>query len=255
MLVKSFLGVQSIEIESTANVFITTGSEFQVKILGDDAEKVKISQSDSVVSINYVQVSNGISFISGSNISIGNISGSASNVSIGSKGKNISIINGEVFINGKKVEEPDTPNTPTKKPVEIELQCPNNLSIDCVLSGDATLTSTPEFDKARITLQGNCDANLQAKSCRFKISGCGDVEYKSLGGNLKANISGSGEIKASGSFNDIDASISGSGELITDGHVKGDYDVSVSGTGEVRHSGTISGQKSKSISGCGSVRW
>lgn len=251
MLVKNFTNVQLIEIESTANVSIISGSDFQVKVLEDDAEKVKITQLDSTVKINYLEETGAVCF-SSENIIIGNIS----NVSIGgSRGKNISIINGEVFINGKKVEEPDTPNVPNKKPVEIEIQCPNNLSIDCVLSGIAILTASPEFDKARITLQGNCRAKLKSKSSRFKISGSGDVEYKCLGGNFKANISGSGEIKASGSFNDIDASISGSGELNTEGTVVGDYDVSVSGTGEVYHSGTILGQKSKSVSGCGSVRW
>lgn len=254
MLVKSFSNVQSIEIESTANVSIITGSEFQVKVSGDDADKVKVTQSDSTIKISYLDETGSINF-SGGNIVIGNIS----NVSIGSirgnNGKNISIINGEVFINGKKVEEPDSPNTPTKKPVEIEIQCSNRISINCVLSGNAKLVAFPEFDKTRITLQGNCSAKLQAKSSKFKISGCGEVDYKSLGGNLNANISGSGEIKASGSFNDIDASISGSGELYTEGTVKGDYDVSVSGTGEVNHSGTILGQKSKSISGCGSVYW
>lgn len=263
MLVRNFSDVHSIEIESTANISIVEGLEFQVKVTGDDVEKVKVVESAGTVTINYsVPSNNNFSFISGNNISIGSIGSINGNVNIGGRGKNISIINrtceiinGEVFINGKKVEEPDSPNTPTKTPVEIEIQCPNNLSVNCVLSGDATLTSTPEFDEARITLQGSCSAKLSSKSARFKISGCGEVEYKSLGGNLKAHISGSGEIKATGSFNDIDASISGCGELITGGHVKGDYDVSISGTGEVRHQGTIAGHKSKSVSGCGSVRW
>jgi hypothetical protein len=110
MITKNFSNVQVVEIESTAKVFIAKGSEFQVKVLGDNAEKVKITQSDSTVKIIYLDETGAVSFVGG-NFFIGNIS----NVSIGgSKGKNISIINGEVFINGKKIEEPNSPNVPNK---------------------------------------------------------------------------------------------------------------------------------------------
>ena len=240
MITKSFSNIQEIEITSSTKVTITKSSEFKVKVLGDEADKVKISQSGNILNINDTSENQNNISISGNSIFIGNVVGG-----------NFSI--GEVYINGKRVNSSNF--VEDKNPVEIEIECPDNLSLNCTLRGNASLTSIPEFNKVKFNGSGACNVQIAAQSGKFKISGSGDIKYKSLGGNLNVVLSGSSEIKAIGKFNDIDASISGSGELVTEGEVKGDYDVSVSGVGKVRHQGIILGQKSKSVSGCASVYW
>lgn len=257
MIVKKFSGIESIKIESSVKVSIVKGQEFQVSVSGDDAEKVKIRQSGDEIEINYSEPSCNSTFVIGSvmNMNVGSVSGT--NIgNIRSGGKNISIVNGEVYINGKRVEEPEgTDSAPVKKPVEIEIQCPDGLSIDCTLTNHAILGAFPEFNRARVTIKGSGDAGIQARSGKLKINGSGDITYKSLGGDLKMTIAGSGDIKASGSFNDVEASINGSGDIQTSGNVNGDYEADISGMGDIRHSGQISGCKNKSISGMGTVRW
>jgi hypothetical protein len=261
MISNNFLGIQRIKIESSAKVSILKGQSFQIKVSGDDANKVKVTQSDNEIDIQYSEPGS-----SGRNISIGgNFTGSVisgnrvvfQNVSSGG-GKNISIINGEVYINGKRVNESGTvasDSTPPKQPVEIEIQCPDGLDIDCTLTGFGILGTFPEFNQARVTIKGDGEAGLQSRSGKFKISGSGDVNYKSLGGSLKASINGSGDIKASGEFDDVEASINGSGNIVTSGTVNGDYDADICGSGDINHSGQIFGRKTKSISGIGSVKW
>jgi hypothetical protein len=258
MIVKNFVGVESIKIESSAKVSILRGKEFRVSISGDDAAKVEVSQSRSEISIQYVGSGsgNGVTIISGGNVmSVGNVSVGGNTV-ISSGGKNISIVNGEVFINGKRVDENGTTERgPAQKPVEIEIQCPDGLSIDCTLIGIAILGAKPEFHKARIAVKGQGQAGLQAHGARLKITGSGEIHYKSLGGSTKMNIAGSGDIYASGLFSDVEASIAGSGDIHTDGSVSGDYEADISGSGFISHRGAIAGRKDKSVSGTGSVRW
>ena len=268
---QEFLNVQRIKIKSSVNVSIIKGDQFYVHISGDDAEKVKISESDSEVKVEYCEPSNNsyTSFIGG-NFVVGNImqvGGRINNVNnqtvmrnstVG--GKNISIINGEVYVNGKRQVDEDTPaNTkpqpPAKKPIEIEIRCPNGLAIECILIESAVLSAFPKFEEARITIEGVGEAEIQARSGKLKIMGTGDINYTSLGGNLKMNINGSGDIQASGDFKDVDASINGTGDIITNGNVAGDYEANICGCGDIKHSGRISGKRYNSISGTGSVKW
>lgn len=268
---QKFSNVQRIKIKSSANVSIIKGDQFYVHISGDDAEEVKVSQSDDEVEIECCE-SNGGNFTNfiGGDVAIGNINimqigGKINNQTVMRNstvgGKSISTINGEVFVNGKRqVDEgssstSDEPAPPARKPVQIEIRCPNGLAIECVLTGDAVLGAFPEFKEARIVIEGVGEARIQSRAGKLKIAGAGDINYKSLGGNLKMNINGSGDIKAYGDFKDVDASINGSGNIITDGNVSGDYEANICGCGDIKHSGRISGEKHKSISGTGSVRW
>lgn len=264
-----FLNVQRIKIKSSVNVSIIKSEQFYVHISGDDAEKVKISQSDDEVGIEYCE-SNGGNFTNfiGGNVVIGNVMQSGGGINnqvimrnVTTGGKNISIVNGEIYVDGKRqVDEGSSstsnePTPPAKEPVEIEIRCPNGLAIECVLTGDAVLRAFPEFKEARITIEGVGEAEIRSRSGKLKIAGAGDINYKSLGGNLKMNINGSGDITAQGDFKDVDASINGSGDIITDGNVSGDYEANICGCGDIKYSGRISGEKHKSISGTGSVRW
>jgi len=243
MIARNFSNIQDIELTSSSKVTITKSSEFKVRVLGDDADKVEISQSGSTLTINDLSENQNSILINGNNIIIGNNNIVSGNFSYG-----------DIYINGKKVNTSNFVEE-DKNPVEIEIECPDNLSLIATLRGNASLTSTPELNKVKIHGNGVCNVQVTAQSGKFKVSGSGDINYKSLGGNLNASISGSSEIRAIGKFSDIDASISGSGELITEGEVKGDYDVSVSGSGTIRHQGMISGQRSKSVSGCALVYW
>jgi hypothetical protein len=260
---KSFDGVRMIRIESAAKVSITEGRGFTINVTGSQAEKVKISQSGDEVDIQYRGSggSQGKTVIMGGNYSIGNFTTITGNVVVQNVGgKRVEIKNGEVFINGKRVDESGTvssePAAPPEIPVEIEIQCPDGLYLDCTLLGQGILGAFPKFKQAWVTIQGIGTAGVQARSGKLNISGSGDIIYQSLGGSLKARISGSGDIKASGElFDDVEASISGSGDVITNGVVQGDYEAHISGTGSVKHSGSIMGRKRKSITGTGTVRW
>lgn len=215
-------------------------------VVGDEDGRVKVRKTGSEVSIecDSPTLGNGVTIISG-----------GGNIVIGSAGKNISIINGDVFINGKRVGEGSSPEGTERKAVKIEIQCPDGLSIDASMTGLATLKAYPCFEKARMSVQGGGEISLQAQDGNLKISGAGVITFKSLGGSTRAGISGSGRVEASGTFDDIDISISGSGRVTTSGDVAGDYDVDISGAGRVCHSGRISGRKKKAISGSGSVQW
>lgn len=276
MISQTYTGIQSITICSSANVTIQKSDIFQIKISGDKAENVKVDRTENELSIEYEvldSIDGNFTILNGSyvgrSVSIGDIkqnntviSGNviygANNTTIHtSSGKRVQIVNGEVFVNGTQVET--TESSPGQqnsyKEVEIEIFCPDGLTVDCIIDGMALLIAKPQFDCAKIEIKGSGSAKLQAKSARLNISGSGKIEYQSLGGKLKIRVSGSGDVSASGEYDDVEVSVSGSGKTETSGTVKGDYEVDVSGMGDVTHRGTIAGQKSKSISGMGSVHW
>lgn len=276
MISQNYTNVQSVNIRSSANVTIHKSDTFQVKITGDDAAKVKLNQVGVELAIEYKDDSNDGNYTIlnnmsvGGSVSIGNIRQNNTVISGGSNvfsgvnnatihtsgGKQVRIIGGDVFINGVRVDVPESSSDEKKcTPVEIEIWCPDGLVIDCTLYGMAFLNAAPQFDHARVVIDGSCSARLQAKSAKLNVSGSGEIEYKSLGGTLKVKVSGSGDITADGKFDDIEVSVSGSGDVKTSGVVNGDYEVDVSGMGDVTHRGTIAGQRSKLISGMGSVSW
>lgn len=234
MISQDYTNVQSINICSSANVTIHKGDTFRVKITGDDAATVKMSQSGVELAIEYESSSSDGNFTMlnnmsvGGSVSIGNIrqnntviSGSG-NVFSGvnnatihtSGGKQVRIVGGDVFINGVRVDVPESSsNEKEHTAVEIEIWCPDGLAIDCTLHGMAFLNAVPQFDHARVVIDGSCSARLQAKSARLNVSGSGEIGYKSLGGTLKIKVSGSGDITADGNFDDIEVSVSGSGDV------------------------------------------
>ncbi len=276
MISQNYSGIQSIKIQSSANVTIYKGDSVSVKITGDDAAKVKVDQSGVELAIAYADNSSDGNFTMFNNMSVGgsvsignirqnntvitgsgNVFSGVNNATIHTNGgKQIRIVGGEVFINGVRVDVPEpSPDEKKYTPVEVEIWCPDGLAIDCKLDGEAIFNAIPQFDRARITISGSCSARLQAKSPRLNVSGSGNIECKSLGGILNAKVDGSGDITVDGEFHSVEVDISGSGKIKTSGAVGGDYEVNVSGMGDVIHRGTIAGRKSKSISGMGSVRW
>ena len=133
MIVKKFQGVESIKIKTSAKVSIIKGREFQISVSGNDAGKVKIQQSGSEVEINYSESDSSFSF-SGGNFTIGSV-GSINTGKICIAGDNIA------FINGKRVDKSGVvDNAPAKKPVEIEIQCPDVLSIKISGSKDNSIS-------------------------------------------------------------------------------------------------------------------
>lgn len=135
MIVKKFSGIESIKIESSAKVSIVKGQEFQVTVSGDDAEKVKIQQSGSEVEINYLELVGSFS-LSGGSFNIGSV-GSINTGNIRIAGDSIA------FADGKRVNKPGVVDSdPTKKPVEIEIQCPDVLSIQISSRKDKFISDT-----------------------------------------------------------------------------------------------------------------
>ena len=251
-ITKRYSEINQITLGVQCDVEILEGSSqsITVEIEGSDAKKVELSERNGELSIVYKNESSSFSL---NNISMGGggsfVSNSVGSVNVVSGGQNISIVNGQVFINGKLQNSGS--NEPEKEPVTIIITCPNGLDLDAEVGG--ILASKPEFNRVTIHGNGHMKAGFQSKKSKIKLSGSGEVSFKSLGGDTSVSISGSAKVFASGKFADVSVDISGSGRVSTEGTVSGEYDAGVSGSGNVNHSGSIQGRKRKSVSGSGSI--
>jgi Putative auto-transporter adhesin, head GIN domain len=182
------------------------------------------------------------------NISINSINGSTV---IGNVRGNMSIINGEVFVNGQRI------NPLTQKqvsPSQVIIYCPQRVRLDASLSGQATLASKVIFTKSKVNLAGQGTLGIATESLKVKISGQGNSYIVMRGGDLDISLSGQGDLRVKGEWQDADVSLSGMGRVDTEGKCLGDYSGRVSGMGKIRHTGLVSGRVSEKVSGMGSCQ-
>lgn len=175
---------------------------------------VELSQSSGTITIRQKggASSGGGVFIG--DVSIGGVSQSVistgrGNVVIGGGGRNISIVNGRVFINGKEVTEGNSETEPYVEPV-VTIYTQSCKVVDANLSGGALHASVP-VDSASIKSSGGSEVRLSdVVNLEVKTSGSTEVEARMSGGGLRLRSSGSSEFNISGEIGSADIDCSGS---------------------------------------------
>lgn len=182
------------------------------------------------------------------NVSVTSINGSTV---IGNVSGNMSIINGEIFVNGQRID-------PSKQkkvaPSQIVIHAPQRIKLDANLSGDSTLASKVIFTKSKVVLAGQGTLGIATESLKVKIAGQGDSYIVMRGGDLDVTLSGQGALKIKGEWGDSDISLSGMGSVYSEGKCMGNYSGQVSGMGSIRHTGTVEGRVREKVSGMGTCR-
>lgn len=231
----TFNGIEELYIDCGFNLVILPHSKNFVEVKEFPKDKgIKVSQDGNELTITTPKQNGGVNVI--------NFGGSNSVISIGSG-------NSSVFINGVNVSS----QFKAEPAIEITVLVPVGLDLFGSCSGSIS-AGDANFKKISLSMIGDGDLKVSARSAKLRISGSTDTFYRSLGGDLKYSVLGSGDLKAGGEFSDVDISVSGSGDCATAGSVSGDYEASVSGSGSVSHSGPIKGRSSKSVSGSGRIR-
>lgn len=188
-------------------------------------------------------IGNGCSSISmgSGNSIIGNVGNGNTNIVCG--GKNIRIVNGQVYINGKLVkeegEEAAKPEEPTKS---FKFQ-PETTSISKVsVTGSFTVKRLALLDNSQFSaeLKGSGDIFLPA-----------DVKF----GQLTISLSGSGDVKGAKNTvcNHASFMLAGSGD-ISGVHILVGGSVMLSGSGDIRVTKSGTAKVQKVCSGSGDVK-
>lgn len=178
------------------------------------------------------------------------ISSSGNSTVISSVGGNMSIINGQVFVNGVPIDH--TKQSKPKKPSQVVIRCPKGIRLFADLGGQSILVSKVVFSKANVKLSGQGTLGIATKSLKMNLDGQGKSYVVMQGGDLDLRLSGQGDLQVKGTWDEADVSLSGMGSIFTEGTCFGDYSANVSGMGKIRHSGEIKGRARKSVSGMGS---
>jgi hypothetical protein len=184
------------------------------------------------------QTSFSINSVNGSTV-IDNISG------------NMSIINGEIFVNGQRINQAEQKQV---TPSSVIIRCPQRVKLDANLAGESMLASKVVFTRAKVNLSGSGTLGIAAESLKIKISGGGNSYIVMRGGDLDVSVSGQGDLRIKGEWNDAEICLLGMGRVETSGDCLGDYSAKVSGMGKIKHSGTVSGKIRKKVSGMGSCQ-
>ncbi len=186
--------------------------------------------------------------------SMGNVSmgSSRGKTVINSGGKSISIVNGDVFINGKKVDEPDSEQSEaagekTKDPDELEVIVPGSyagdLSLDVRGVAEVTIDSwrcdTLYFSSSGC---GNIKTGpLEASSFGFSCSGTSDLFSKGLKTRVaKVTISGTGDAQFESLVTDVlNVTVTGTGDcdIASGSATAGSF--SATGTGDITARGNF----------------
>ncbi len=138
-------------------------------------------------------------------------------------GRNVSIINGEVWVDGKKItssEEPDSEGKPTD-PDKLEIIVPNSYR------GSLDLTNTGD---------GNVDIDSwQGGNFTLSLSGCGDLNAGRLNDVSAVNLhsSGTGDIEIESlTSQSFLAALTGTGDLNFEELNTGTFSLRQTGTGD-----------------------
>jgi hypothetical protein len=209
---------------------------------------------------------NVISNFSGDTISVGN-------VMVTNSGQNIAIINGIVWINGKRVDNDSNDSTDTREPLELIINIPRWLVPDLILEQVQELLCNVSVDEVSLDTSGQCSlvfqkvgsfsgdtsgkikiqANEVTSGLNLDISGQTIIRVLSFKGELKLDGSGQSKVTCRGSFSTIKVDISGTSNVDTNGSVSGNLSVNVSGVSTYTHNGKVAGRVKERKSGIASI--
>lgn len=188
------------------------------------------------------------------NVVIQNNFGGGRSVTIAGNGQGVSIIGGEVYIGGKRVDQSRTDETKQVKPSRIRIFTNHGVSMDASIFGVCVLASKVVFREVKIDASGQSTVGFAAKeSIEMKLAGQGDSFLVCQGGELDLRVSGMGSITTKGEYSSADVSVSGMGSVKTSGVCLGNYRANLSGMGSISHSGEVKGRVKKNVSGMGSI--
>ena len=238
---KSFNSITSVNLYLSCNVAFLPSSNEQIIVehLREFKEDFNIYQESQslIIEEKSQNFQSNLNFNSGDKINI--------NQSV----RNMTIISGEVFINGQKVT---SRKYQENKPLpEIKIYAPHHINLTAKLNGISILASKVIFTKAQIKVSGSATVGIAAKSVNLQVSGQGNSYLVLRGGNLDINLSGQGSVTTKGEYSDIDAKVSGMGIITTYGNCQ-NYWASVSGMGSINHNG-FARYSRKKISGMGNI--
>ena len=202
---RTVVDFEEISVECEATVYLTQGSEFEVKVVTDenvmsyveterDGNELEIKmkrnvnlRGDTEVKV-YVTMPtlNGVN-ISGSANVYGQETWTSNNLNINISGSG-DVDFGSVFLNSLDINISGSGNVDM---ISVDTMETENIKISG--SGDVQLLQIPAFD-SKIKISGSGNANVYAISTLdTDISGSGDIRYK---GNpiISTDISGSGDV-------------------------------------------------------------
>ena len=243
---KTFDGaIDGLNLSLSCDVAIFPGKDGRtiVEIDSDEPEKFKVCERDGVVFVENEADSSG-------GVVINNFGGGRT-ISVSSGG--VSIINGQVYVNGKRVDADQSSSEPPKRKSRVRIYAQHGIELEADLSGVSVLASKVVFDRAKVSVCGQSTVGLASKNIDIKLSGQGDSYVVCQGGELEAKVSGQGSITVKGDYSEVEANVSGMGEIRTIGTCNGNYRANLSGMGSINHSGTVKGRVRKNVSGMGRI--
>lgn len=254
MLNKIFPSAELIHVSASCEVLFLQSKDnlIHVDIKCEKAEDFSVSNKGGQVHVVQENPSLGDISISGGNISIG---GSTRGVNIinSNEGIYISGASGRVVVNGREINLSDTASDSKPSP-KIVIKCPK-IDCDFELSGLSQLVAKLKLGAVDLSMEGSsqaeifwCDdltADLRG-STKLKALADGDV-------NIDCSGSSHASIRTSNSFSSVKAETSGSSRINTSGNVNGNYKADSSGASSIRHEGNVRGKIKKSCSGVSSI--
>jgi hypothetical protein len=243
---KSFYNIGGIDLQVSCDVAIFPAQDERtiVEIDSDAPENFKVREMDGFIVIEEARSSRGSVTI--------NSFGGGRTVSVVSGG-NVMMVNGEVWVDGKKVDPNQPSDTPPQRPSRVRIYAHSGIELQANLSGLSVLASKVVFGRAKVKIDGQSTVGFAAKKIDFKLSGQGKSYVVCQGGDLDLSVSGQGSIVVKGEYSDVEASVSGMGSISTNGACSGSYSANLSGMGRISHNGTVRGRIRKNKSGMGQI--
>jgi hypothetical protein len=163
---------------------------------------------------------------------------------------NIVMTDGDVTINGVRIDPALYQNQPAQPKTKITIKLPSGTTFDLTGSGSSTVKCTARLGDSFIELSGNATANLYAVSeIQANLSGASNLVVDRVTGDCVVDCSGASHATLRVNFcGNVKASSSGASHISTSGTC-GDYTASASGVSGIDHCGTITGRRRESKSG------
>jgi beta-glucosidase-like glycosyl hydrolase len=265
MLEKTFAtnGTVDLEINVACDVVLTQSeddNEVRVTIEGDEQslEEFEIHQSsDRTVTVkqNQGRFTNNFgnsNVVIGNGMSVTQVNGATyiNNVRAGN-----SVHIGEIYINGKRVtNEFDDQDFKPIQPTKVTVYCPESISLDLDLRGQATFKSQVHLTEATIDCSGQVKVAITSvEDLNLDVSGQSTFLVSDAQGKLIVDVSGQSQIEVDGAFDKVSVDVSGQSSVVTRGICHGNYIADASGMGRISHYGTVEGRVKKDCSGMGSI--
>jgi hypothetical protein len=244
---RSFSNISELDLNVSCDVAIFPAQDARqtiVEIDSETPEKFKVYEDDGAIVIEEEQ--------SSSNSVVINSFGGGRSVSVVSGG-NVMMVNGEVWVNGKKVDPDQNSSSPAQRPSRVRIYAHSGIALQANLSGVSVLASKVVFRRANVKINGQSTVGFAAEKIDIKLSGQGKSYVICQGGGLDVKVSGQGSIVVKGEYSEVEASVSGMGSVSTNGACNGNYSADLSGMGRISHNGVVKGRVRKNKSGMGQI--